>query len=74
MLIITRDEGDEAGYWKNEQGVRENLNVLIAALGEVERGFGKNEGVVRDELRSLIRDAEEGLEMGSLSRSGQMNR
>ncbi|GAA5964675.1 hypothetical protein JCM3765_004349 [Sporobolomyces pararoseus] len=53
-------------YWSNLKDRTNGLKMMVEALKECEIGFGKKEGggQVGKKLRALIRDQEEGIEMG----------
>lgn len=70
LLVIQRDQEDEEKYWSDRRAMGVMMEVLVCALREVEVGFGRGnakgerESLVMAEVRGLIRNAEEGWEMG----------
>lgn len=67
LMAIQRDESDDQAYWEDTSALEEGMRVMVAALKEVEIGFGK-EGVLRSEMRGLIKNAEEGRELAWMTR------
>ena len=57
---------EDLKYWSNLKDRTSGLKMMVEALKECEIGFGKKEGggQVGKKLRALIRDQEEGIEMG----------